>query len=89
VTPEQTAEALRRATDLAANLEPFGADALEPPYRELADSLGLKVGPLFMSIRVAVTGKTATPPLFATMEVLGRDRCLRRLQAAVDRLSGS
>jgi len=89
VTPEQTAEALSRGADLAANVEPFAADALEPPYRELADALGLKAGQLFMSIRIAVTGKTATPPLFQTMEVLGRERSVRRLQTAVHRLARS
>jgi glutamyl-tRNA synthetase len=85
-TPEQTAEALRRSTGVAGSIEPFAADALEPPYRELADALGLKAGQLFMSIRVALTGKTATPPLFQTMEVLGRDRSVRRLRDAVSRL---
>jgi glutamyl-tRNA synthetase len=86
VSPDQTAETLRRAADLAARFEPFSADALEPRYRELADSLGLKAGQIFMSIRVAVTGRTATPPLFATMEVLGRERVVARLRAAIDRL---
>jgi glutamyl-tRNA synthetase len=87
VTPEQTLEALRRSAELAAGFEPFTAEALEPPYRQLAESLGLKAGQLFMSIRVAVTGETATPPLFQTMEVLGRDRSVRRLRAAAERLS--
>lgn len=87
LTPEQTIEALRRGADLTSTVEPFTAEALEPPFRELADALGLKVGPLFMSIRVAVTGKTATPPLFGTMQVLGRERSVARLQTAVERLS--
>jgi glutamyl-tRNA synthetase len=38
---------------------------------------------------VAVTGKTATPPLFETMEILGRERTLERLRAAVDRLGST
>jgi len=89
VTSEQTTEALRRSAELAATIERFAAAALEPPYRELADALGLKAGQLFMSIRVAVTGRTATPPLFQTMEVLGRERVLRRLEGAVARLAGA
>ncbi len=87
LTPEQAIEALRRSEDLASTVEPFTAEALEPSFRELAEALGLKVGPLFMSIRVAVTGKTATPPLFETMQVLGRDRSAQRLRDAVARLS--
>ena len=39
-----------------------------------------------MALRVAVTGKTATPPLFATMEVLGRELTRKRVRAAVDLL---
>jgi glutamyl-tRNA synthetase len=38
---------------------------------------------LFMTLRVAVTGRTASPPLFATMRVLGKDVCLTRLEDAV------
>jgi glutamyl-tRNA synthetase len=59
------------------------ADELEPPLRELAEARGWKAGDLFMAIRVATTGRTATPPLFDTLVALGRDRTLGRLDAAV------
>jgi len=39
-------------------------------------------------VRIAVTGKAATPPLFETMEVLGRELCRRRLRRAVETLAG-
>jgi glutamyl-tRNA synthetase len=48
--------------------------------------MGLKAGPFFGVLRVAVTGRTASPPLFETMEVLGRDRCMARLKAALQKL---
>jgi glutamyl-tRNA synthetase len=38
---------------------------------------------LFMAVRVAITGRTASPPLFAIMQVLGKDACLARLEDAV------
>jgi glutamyl-tRNA synthetase len=60
----------------------FEADELEPPLRALADERGWKAGDLFMAIRVAVTGRTATPPLFDTLVALGRDRVLDRLDRA-------
>ncbi|MEP7379811.1 MAG: glutamate--tRNA ligase, partial [Chloroflexota bacterium] len=60
----------------------FEADELEAPLRQLAEERGWKVGDLFMSIRVAVTGKTATPPLFDTLVALGYERTLARLDAA-------
>lgn len=65
----------------------FEADELEPPLRGLAEARGWKVGDLFMAIRVAVTGRTATPPLFDTLVALGRDRTLARLDRAIDILS--
>jgi nondiscriminating glutamyl-tRNA synthetase len=62
----------------------FEADELEPPLRELAEERGWKAGDLFMAIRVAVTGRTATPPLFDTLVALGRDRTLERLDRAIE-----
>ena len=61
----------------------FEADELEPPLRALAEARGWKAGDLFMAIRVAVTGRTATPPLFDTLVALGRERTLERLARAV------
>jgi nondiscriminating glutamyl-tRNA synthetase len=58
------------------------ADELEPPLRALAEARGWKAGDLFMAIRVAVTGRAATPPLFDTLVALGRERTLARLEAA-------
>ncbi len=66
----------------------FEADELEPPLRALAEARGWKAGDLFMAIRVAVTGRTATPPLFDTLVALGRDRVLARLDRALARLAG-
>jgi glutamyl-tRNA synthetase len=60
----------------------FEADELEAPLRQLAEERGWKVGDLFMAIRVAVTGKTATPPLFDTLVALGYERSLARLDDA-------
>jgi nondiscriminating glutamyl-tRNA synthetase len=61
----------------------FEADELEPPLRALAEARGWKAGDLFMAIRVAVTGRSATPPLFDTLVALGRDRVIARLDRAL------
>ncbi len=58
------------------------ADELEPPLRALVETRGWKAGDLFMAVRVAVTGMTATPPLFDVLVALGRERTLDRLDAA-------
>ena len=67
----------------------FEADELEPPLRALAEARGWKAGDLFMAIRVAVTGRTATPPLFDTLVALGRERTLERLATASEALAGA
>jgi glutamyl-tRNA synthetase len=80
-----TREALGAARETIAAVRPvvFEADELEPPLRRLAEARGWKAGDLFMAIRVAVTGRTATPPLFDMLVALGRERVLDRLDAAV------
>ncbi len=52
---------------------------IEQQIRSLAETNGWKPGQYFMLLRIAVTGKTATPPLFETMQVLGREKVLSRL----------
>ena len=69
------------------SLKSWDAASLEVVFRPLAEELKLKTGVFFGLLRVAVTGRTAAPPLFQTMEVLGRERCLKRLRAALDKLS--
>ncbi|HET7727813.1 MAG TPA: glutamate--tRNA ligase, partial [Candidatus Limnocylindrales bacterium] len=69
-------EGLRAAREalLAHDAVTWEADELEPPLRALAETRGWKAGDLFMAIRVAVTGRTATPPLFDTLVAVGRER---------------
>jgi glutamyl-tRNA synthetase len=62
---------------------------LEDALRNLAGDLGLKTGQLFGLLRVATTGRNATPPLFETMEVLGKERCLKRIRVAIEKLGGN
>ncbi len=86
-----TAEALgaARVTIGDVGRVSYEADELEPPLRALAETRGWKAGDLFMAIRVAVTGRTATPPLFDTLVALGFERTLARLDKAIDVLAGS
>ena len=51
--------------------------------------IALKTGQLFGTLRVATTGKTVAPPLFQTMEVLGKDKCLKRIQSALNVLKSA
>ncbi len=64
----------------------FEADEIEAALRGLCEERGWKPGDLFMAIRVALTGRTATPPLFDTMIALGLERTLERLDRAREAL---
>jgi glutamyl-tRNA synthetase len=75
---------LRGALVTLESVDLFERDALEPAFRALAESLGLSTGVVFGAIRVAITGRTAAPPLFDTMEVLGRERVEQRLRRALE-----
>jgi glutamyl-tRNA synthetase len=78
---------LQASVDRMDSLKDWSAASLETVFRPLAEELKLKTGVFFGLLRVAVTGRTAAPPLFQTMEVLGKERCLKRLRAALDKLS--
>ena len=89
MTPAESLAALRRARGLLAGVEPFEPQAMEVPMRALAGELGLKAGQLFGIVRWAVTGQKVAPPLFGSLAVLGRERVLRRLDAAEAVLAGA
>jgi glutamyl-tRNA synthetase len=74
---------------LAAYAEcPWDAQTLHDRLQEAGERHGLALGKAQAPIRVAVTGRTVGPPLFESLEVLGRERTLVRLAAARSRLGG-
>ncbi|MBI4336342.1 MAG: glutamate--tRNA ligase [Chloroflexi bacterium] len=86
---EGTLRGLQRVLAAVEALASFDLTSLEAAIRPLVEELGVKAGQLFGAIRVATTGRTAAPPLFQTMEVLGRERCLRKLREAVAKLEAT
>lgn len=83
---DSTISAIEVAKQRLEKLPTFDAESLEALLRPLAVELGLKTGQLFGALRTAVTGEIATPPLFQTMAVLGKERCFKRIEVALDRL---
>ena len=67
----------------------FSHDALENALRNAASGLGIKTGQMFQPIRVAVCGRKNAPPLFATLEVLGKEVSLKRIGEAIRKLEQS
>jgi glutamyl-tRNA synthetase len=89
MTPAESAIAARRAYQLLSSLSKITLETAEPPMRALAEELGLSAGQLFGILRVAVTGQKVSPPLFESMEVIGKGKVLERIDLAtrvLDRL---
>jgi glutamyl-tRNA synthetase len=83
----QAVDVLARSITVLEETADWRTEPLELAVRPMTEILGMKAGPFFGVLRVAVTGRTASPPLFQTMEVLGRGRCLERLRAALQKLA--
>jgi glutamyl-tRNA synthetase len=82
MTAGASLDALQAAHAVLVELDSFDAESLEGRLRPLAEDLGLKAGQLFGILRLATTGKRVAPPLFGTLAILGKERVLRRLEAA-------
>jgi glutamyl-tRNA synthetase len=76
---------LARALEVLADVE-FKHDPMDQSLRAAAQELGLKAGQMFQPIRVAVCGRKNAPPLFETLEVLGRETTLARIEQAVGKM---
>jgi glutamyl-tRNA synthetase len=84
---EEAGAALQRAAEQLSDAGDWSHEAIEAVLRSLAEELGVKAGDLFALLRVAVTGKRVSPPLFETMEVLGRDLTMARIALAAEALA--
>ena len=81
-----TRKGLEAALVGLSELSSFDSESIEGVVRPLAEKLNVKTGQLFGSLRGATTGLRVAPPLFETMEVLGRERTLASIQKAIDSL---
>ena len=96
--PYDTAELIPQKGDAAMALRalergraalctaPFTHDDLEGALRNASTELGIKTGQMFQPIRVAVCGRKNAPPLFGTLEALGRDIAIERIDLALEKL---
>ena len=82
-TVEQVTAILAKVETVLSQTADFSEENLERTLRALAEELQIKAGQLFMPVRVAVTGQTATPGLFELLAALGKEKVLQRLAQAV------
>jgi len=81
----ETRPLLLEARSVIERTFPEGPQAMEHAFRALAEQRGLGLGKLAQPVRVAVTGTTVSPPLFETIALLGKERTLRRIDAALEK----
>jgi glutamyl-tRNA synthetase len=86
MTAAESAQAARRALGVLEALPEITLETAEPPMRALAEELGLQAGQLFGILRVAVTGQKVSPPLFESMEIIGKEKVVARVQQAIEML---
>ncbi|HVM70902.1 MAG TPA: glutamate--tRNA ligase [Anaerolineales bacterium] len=86
LTAEQSAGLLRQSYRLLSGLPELRHDLAEPPMRSLVEQLDLTPNQVFGCIRVAVTGQTVSPPLFESMEIVGKEKVLERVKQAIEML---
>ena len=75
---------LKRSIELIEKTKLFEPENLEIEFRALAEELGLKAGQLFFPIRIALTGRRESPPLFDTMKAIGTESSIKRLNNAIN-----
>ncbi len=82
LSPAESLEALLQVQKTLATLHTFEREPVEQALRTLAEGLELKLGQLLTPVRVAISGQRISPPLFETLEILGRQVALQRMENA-------
>lgn len=81
---EDSAEILRKVRDKLKTVEDFNSENLDKILRNICDEIGLKPSKIFQLIRMAVSGKKITAGLFESLELLGKEKTIQRINNAID-----
>ena len=84
---ESTKKILQEVSETLSKINSFSSSEIEIELRSLSDSMDIKVGVLLGTVRVATSGQKVSPPLFESLEVLGRGRVLELLRLAKSEMS--
>jgi len=80
---KQSAEIARKCLEILSGLSSIDHATAEPPMRSYVVESGLSANQVFGFLRVATTGQKVSPPLFESMEIIGREKCLERIKKAI------
>lgn len=83
---KQSAEIAKKCFEILSALPDISHQTAEPPMRAYVEQSGLNANQVFGVLRVAATGQKVSPPLFESMEIIGREKVLKRLQDAIQTL---
>ena len=86
LSAEESLTLARDIASLVASLPDFSMESANLPLRELATGLGFKAGHVFGFLRNALTAQQVSPPVFETMEIIGREKVLERIQKGIELL---
>ncbi len=81
---KQSAQVAQRAYQILAAQPTISHEACKPPLRAYIEESGLNANQVFGILRVAATGQKVSPPLFESMEIIGREKCLQRIKNAIE-----
>jgi glutamyl-tRNA synthetase len=84
LAPADSLNIFRQVYEIINNLPDITPAISEPPMRALVEQLGLSPNQVFGILRAAITGQTVSPPLFDSMEIVGKEKVLERIKNAVD-----
>jgi len=84
--PAQAADLLRQYREILAQARDFQATELEAGFKSWMEQVGISYGDIIHALRLAVSGKTTGPGMFECLELLGRERCLARIDQTLERL---
>ena len=82
-------EPLRTLRVQLADVAPWRADTIHAGFEAVTSSFGLSLGQLAQPVRVAMTGRTASPGIFEVLDVLGKERSIERLDRAIQQIGSS
>ena len=81
---KQSAQIAQRAYQILVEQPTISHERCEPPLRAYVEESGLNANQVFGILRVATTGQKVSPPLFESMEIIGREKCLARIKNAIE-----
>ncbi len=81
---KQSAGIAQRAYEILLAQPDISHERCEPPLRAYVEESGLNANQVFGILRVATTGQKVSPPLFESMEIIGREKCLTRIRLAIE-----